>query len=136
MGLFAGVSVISIIEVGFLIFLTAFAKFMKFSNRNKIQAIDLTQMPLPKIVAVNREHVLYQCSVLFYKFISKSDIDGLHYIADKNKKLIERIFWAVVVSISTIFCSISIFDITKHSELNPIEFAIDDKIWTLEDVSF
>lgn len=136
MGLFAGISVISIIEVSFEIFKAAFKRVMKFKNRNKVHAIWPEQASLPKNVSVNREHVLYHCSMFFYKFMKQSDIHGLHYITDRNKKLSERIFWSIAVLISTIFCSISIFDIIRHAELNPIEFAIDDKIWSLKDVIF
>lgn len=134
MGLFAGVSVISIIEASFQIFSTAVTRVMKFINRNKVHVINSTSMLPPKNVSFNREHVLYQCSKFFYKYIIRSDLHGLHYITDKNKKLAERIFWALAVLISTVFCLFSIFDVTRHSELNPIEFAIDDKLWSLTDV--
>lgn len=134
MGLFAGISVISIIEVVLGIVSTVFKRIEKRINMNKVHLIQAPLTPVPKNISVNREHVLYQCSVFLYKFVKRSDIHGLHYITDRKKKLVERIFWAFTVLTSTIFCLFLIFDVTKHAELNPIQFSVDDRIWNLGDV--
>lgn len=136
MGLFAGISVISIIEAILGIVSAAFKKISKKLNSNKVDVIENSKAPRPKTAFVNREHVLYQCSVFFYKFFRRSDIHGLCYITDRNRKLVERIFWSITVLLSTIYCSALIFDTTRNSELSPVEFGIDDKFWSLEDVSF
>lgn len=136
MGLFAGISIISIIEVVLKILSVAFERIVRRININKIHVIKASPMPAPKTISVNREHVLYQCSVLFFKYFKRSDIHGLHYITDKNNHLAWRIFWGITVLTSIIFCLILIFDVTKHAELNPIELRVDDRIWNLEDVSF
>lgn len=136
MGLFAGISMISIIEGVLKIFLKASERIIRRININKVHVIQAPQIPVPKTISVNREHVLYQCLVFLYKYFKRSDIHGLRYITDKNNHLAWRIFWAITVLISTIFCLILIFDITKHAELNPIELRVDDRIWNLEDVSF
>lgn len=136
MGLFAGISMISVIEVVLKTLSAAFETIMRRININKVHAIKASSMPVHKNFFVNREHVLYQCSVFFYKYFKRSDIHGLHYITDKNNHLAWRVFWAITVLTSTIFCLILIFDVTKHAELNPIELRVDDRIWNLEDVSF
>lgn len=134
MGLFAGISLISVIEVVLGVISAIFQRIMKRINVNKVHTIQAPLVAVPKNISVNREHVLYQCSVFFYKFVKRSDIHGLHYITDNKKKLVERVFWAFTVLTSAIFCLLLIFDVTKHAELNPIEFSVDDRIWNLEDV--
>lgn len=139
MGLFAGISVISIIEVVFQFFLTASKQVVLKIQRNKVYDIEPMQKPRPQNLLkalVNHDHVLYQFVVFLHKFVNRSDIHGLHYITDKNNKGVERILWAIIVLTSTVFCSMIIFDAVRNSEISPFEFGIDEKLWNREDVRF
>lgn len=134
MGLFAGVSVVSIIEVGFRLAQLSFQKAIKRINANKVHLFQSPQRPIPEMVSFHREHVLHQLLMFLYKFFKLSSIHGLRYIANKRQKVVERILWTIAVLTSLVCCSILIFNITRHSELNPIEFSVDEKLWTLKDV--
>ena len=111
--------------------------------KSKIEA--MKKLPKIHIVApvnviaklqINRDHVLYQCMEFFTKFARLSSIHGINHIVNKGKTPIEKIFWGMITFISTIFCLILVFDTVEHTELSPIEFGIDEKIWTLNDVRF
>ena len=126
-----------------MISLVEFVVSTLITVKSKIEAME--KLPKIHIVApvnviaklqINRDHILYQCMEFFTKFARSSSIHGMNRIVNKEKTPIEKIFWAMVTLVSTIFCLILVFDTVKHTKLSPIEFGIDEKIWTLNDVSF
>lgn len=135
MGLIAGMSLISVIEMVLRIMMTVVQAFRKLRKRNKTWAYRSSEQvsnESPNEVNAAKWKIL----TFITNFIENSSIHGLQEISIRGQHIAEKLFWAVTVSASTGFCLITIFDITKHSELNPIEYGSDDKIWSLSDVSW
>lgn len=129
MGLFAGMSVISAIEVGFHA-LKMF--FVKMSDRRLLKVHSMNAIESVSVIdtSISRRSLEY-----IVKIILKSDIHGLHFLVDAGRKIWERFFWSLVVFSLAIFCSLQTYEVLKYSEINPIEFGIDEKIWTINDVT-
>lgn len=128
MGLFAGMSVISAIEMIFH-FMRQFVAKMYNRRRLKVQALKI--VTTSKIISHKTGHRAFQ---YFIKIAAKSDIHGVHFLVDQGRKFWEKLFWALVIILLTVFSSWQIFEVIWYSELNPIEFGIDEKIWTINDV--
>jgi Amiloride-sensitive sodium channel len=131
-GLIAGISVLSFVE--FLYHFAAYFFTFLSPKRIIIQVQPFNQEKRQKKVTVNQEHALYHFSKYFTEYIKKSSIHGLVYTTKKDRKVVERIFWTIIVIISTIVCGFLIAENLNHSELNPIVFEIDEKVWNLEEV--
>lgn len=86
-------------------------------------------------VHVNRDHALYHFMTFIRQFFNKSDIQGLRNLTDDEMNVLGRLFWLTVVSISVISFSLLVSDIKLSSELSPIEYLVDEKIWTVGDAS-
>lgn len=133
MGLVAGMSLLSIIELILLTLTFTFRVLKNHKNRNKVWAFK-SPATRPKEFFLNKKATFENFSDFIVKFLTKSSIHGLQKIADKNRNLCEKGFWISVALASAIFSLVMIYDVTESSELNPIEFAIDEKIWNLNDV--
>lgn len=134
-GLFAGISIISLVELIYHAFVALKVKVFKTQKLTKIRMVAPINSSEVEISLFNQDHLLYQFLIHFVKFAESSSIHGLNQIMKKTRKPTERMFWIVISLISMIYCMILIFDTTKQAELNPIEFGIDQKIWTLNDAS-
>lgn len=132
-GLFAGISLISVVEVLYHVLNAIVATIRDNMYLNRIKPAWTVQK---KDVYVNRDHVLYQFMKFVRNFFNKSDFHGLHYTTDKATSAFGRVFWVIVMLLAGICCSLLVSDTVINSELNPIEFAVDEKIWTASDVSF
>lgn len=132
-GLFAGASLISVIEVIYHVFDAIFNTIKSKMRRNILNPAWTVQKA---DVYVNREHMLYQFVRFLKKYFSRSDIHGLHYITDKGTRVFDRLFWTALTSTSIVCCSLLVFDTITFSELNPVEFSVDEKIWTSKDVNW
>jgi Amiloride-sensitive sodium channel len=119
MGLLAGISVLSIIEFFYL-------AVVHFKN-DKVQPASR-----PKRVVWVQTHPLYSLTKYFSEFLESSDIHGLHYLRDQGR--IGKCFWAFLLVMSVMFCSVMVSDIYEQSEKSPVRTTIDDKLWTMEDV--
>lgn len=132
LGLVAGMSLLSIIEVILLMLVPVFQAVKAYRNRNKVWEFNFHS----ETNLINRDVVVNKFSHFITKFIDKSSIHGLHNISDKKRSVFEKGFWVFFASMSMVFCLVMIHDVTKRSELNPIEFGIDEKIWNLNEVRF
>lgn len=130
MGLIAGLSVASIIELA----LTFARCFQNLVCKGKI-APEIFQRPKrPKRFLVNRDHVFYHFGQNFVEFLSESSVHGVRYINDKKLKLWERTAWAIIVCISVAFCSILIMESLNRLQSNSVSFVMDEKVWNVEEV--
>lgn len=131
MGLMAGMSLLSIIEIFVLVLISIIQAVKNHENRNKVWKFSSKSETnrLIKGIKINK------ISTFIKIFIDSSSIHGLPNTTNKHKSLFEKGFWILFTVISTLICLVMIHDITKRSELNPIEFGIDEKIWTLNDVN-
>jgi Amiloride-sensitive sodium channel len=128
MGLLAGISVLSIVEI----FYHALRQLQR-NNRKVHPSIE------PNVMRQNREirkdHALYHIFKYFVEFTKTSDLHGLPYVTDQRQGRWGRIFWAFVVLLSLVFCLILIRDINQQAEKSPVATMIDARMWTLDDVS-
>lgn len=128
MGLFAGMSVISLVEVGFFLIEKTTAKLIKLRRRLNHEIIIVAP------VNPTEKSVFSQFSAFFVSILNKSDIHGLAHIGKKQKSSNARLFWLTIVLASLVACFYQIFYTLKHSEMNPIEYAMDQKIWDVQNV--
>lgn len=133
MGLFAGMSVISLVEVAFFLIEATISKVLKLRRRQITHEIIKVA---PVNVTTNEKSVFSLCSSFFVTIMKKSDIHGLRYIVRKHKSAGARFFWLTIVLTSSVACFYQIFYTLKHSEMNPIEYEMDQKIWDVQDVRF
>jgi hypothetical protein len=125
MGLLAGVSIISIIEVVYHIVSCR-------QSHRKIQQINLN-LPI-RIAWRNENHALYQLSKYFVEYIKTSDIHGVHYLTDQRLTRGGKILWTLLIASSISICSFIVVYIYKHAEKSPVAISIDPQVLTLDEV--
>lgn len=129
LGLIAGISVISIIELALTIL-----KCFGCSFWSKVDP-SLENIPkLQKRFLINREHLFYHFGRNFVEFLKESSIHGVHFTNDRKLKAWERLCWLVIICISVTFCSILITDSLNHLQSNSVAIALGEKIWSVEEV--
>lgn len=132
MGLLSGISVFSIIELVFTIL-----KCVRLACcKTKVHPI-ITVQPkseLQKFV-LNQHHLFYLFGINFVEFLKKSSIHGAHYLRDKKLSWIEKTFWIVAISVSTVVCSILIADSLDSLHAKSVIITYDEHLWNKEDVS-
>lgn len=130
MGLLAGISVFSIIELGLTIL-----KWLRFAACNSKIAPETVWRPRPrKEFSVNKEHIFYHLAQNFGKLLKESNVHGVHYTTNKNLRAIERTFWFITITVLLAFCSVLVFDSLKELQSNSVIFEIDEQTWNVEDV--
>lgn len=130
MGLFAAISVISLVEGVFFVVQSAGIRWFGLRIRrvgHELTVVAPINLPL-------RKRIFSKCTTFLFTIMDKSDIHGLHYIVKKNKSIGFRLFWLTTVLVSSAVCLWQIFDTFELSEMNPIEYAIDEKMWDIKDV--
>jgi Amiloride-sensitive sodium channel len=128
MGLLAGISIISIIE---LFYHVADVKF----NKKNLQVHPIANaQENRRVVRANKKHVLFQLIKYSFKFSKISDMHGLRYTQDQNLGRLGRIFWTVVVISSFVLCYFLVNNLYQHAEKSPVVTRIDSQMWTLNDV--
>jgi Amiloride-sensitive sodium channel len=123
MGLLAGVSFLSVIEIVFYFF-----------NGNLNRKIRKVQPISQEHSRVNKNHVLIQLMRYSFKYIKTSDMLGMYYTTDQSLGRFGKILWAVLVFLSFTTCWMLIADLSQHAKHSPVVTRIDSKMWTLNDV--
>jgi Amiloride-sensitive sodium channel len=127
MGLLAGVSILSIVEI--------FYHIVTIKLSKQAQQIHPTEQANRLTAWANKEHLLFQLMKYFAKFIKSSDMHGMKYTQDQTIGKAGRIFWSLLVVLSVTICSVLVIDMNRHAERSPIATRIDPQMWTLDDVS-
>jgi Amiloride-sensitive sodium channel len=127
MGLLAGVSILSIVEIFYHI---AAIKLGKQS-----QQVHPLEQENRQTAWADEDHLLLQLMKYFAKFIKSSDMHGMNYTQDQTIGRAGRIFWSLLVVLSLTICSVLVIDMNRHAEKSPIVTRIDPQMWTLDDVS-
>lgn len=122
MGLLAGISVFSIIELIMTI----------MQCKSKIAPVQRPRRR--KKFKVNKEHLFYHLSRTFSELLKQSNIHGVHYVSDRRLKKIERVFWFIVICLMLAFSSVLVIDSLRNLQSNSVIFAIDENLWSVEDV--
>lgn len=132
MGLLAGISVFSMIEL----LVTTVKAFQFGACKSKIAPDVVRRTKSGKTFLVNRKHLLYHLSRTFVELLNDSNVHGVHYISDRTLKAIERVFWLIVICVLMAFSSELVFQSLRNLQSNAVIVAIDEKVWNAEDVRF
>ena len=128
MGLIAGLSSISLIELVVFLLNTVVNKILP-RIRPSVHPI-AKQRPKKVFLEVNKKKI----SMFLAVFMQKSSIHGVSLVANEKKSKIERTFWLVTIILLSILSWYAIFDTMKSAELKPIMISIDEKLWSSSDV--
>jgi Amiloride-sensitive sodium channel len=124
MGLVAGISVMSIVEIFYHI-------LMLNHTDNRVHILNSNTRQTSRAF---EDHVLFHLIKYITEFIKTSDLHGFPYITDQRQSRRGRIFWAIFVAASLVACLFLIRDINRHAEKSPVAIRIDSQLWTLDDV--
>lgn len=131
MGLLAGISVFSIIEI-----VVTIVKSFRFAVCKSRVDPQVDQRPrIQKKFLVNKKHIFYHLSKSFSELTKESNVHGVHYTSNKRLHVIERIFWFIIICVLLAFCSVLVLDSLSNLRSNSVIVTLDDKIWSVEDVS-
>ena len=133
-GLFAGISVISLVEFTFHTLEAIKSKVHVTMFRSKVHPMPTINSKCAREIHFNRKHFLYKYFMYVLYFAESGSIHGINHVGNKNKRPMERFFWMAVTLLLMAFCIVLISDLTKDSELTPIDYGIDDKFWSDNDV--
>lgn len=132
MGLIAGISVFSIIEIA----LTLIKSVQINCQNSKVGTKKNSRKRFVKKFLINRDHLLYRLSRIFVEFLRESSIHGVHYLNDKATGLKMKVFWFFAIAASTICCSILVYNSSTELQSNSMFVALDEKIWNVEKAIF
>lgn len=132
MGLLAGISVFSIVELVMFIFKC----FQIVACKSKVKPEAVQRSRSAKNFLVNKEHLFYYLSQTFGELLKESNIHGMHYTNSKSLSLTEKVLWFITICVLTALCSILVFNSLKHLQSHSVIVAVDEHIWNVEDVRF
>lgn len=133
-GLLAGASFISLIEILYFLLFNACKQILGVTTTAEI-APQSARTPQRKVVTAWREEsVLHRFSDYFLEFLNKSSVHGVNHVVSGNHKAIGKSLWGIILLISLFTCGFLIKDNLKNSELNPVAFEVDEKLWNVEEV--
>jgi Amiloride-sensitive sodium channel len=138
MGLIAGVSVLSLVEILYHM-VDVLQMKIRLKLRKRRVACDQSKKSnrvIGKVINANQNHALYQLSKFVGQFMKTSDAHGFSYILDKNQSVLGRLFWALAVAASVAACTLLTFSAFENAELNPVAIKIDDEFVNVENVSW
>lgn len=123
LGLIAGASVLSIVELCFHLLPCGSAVQQ---TQNRVHPSSTKTFFVMKKFA--------QALNYFVEFSKITDVDGMRYTNDKNQNLCSKIFWTAAIIFSSLICCAIIIDTYNHAEKSPVAIRIDQKIWSIDDV--
>jgi Amiloride-sensitive sodium channel len=126
MGLLAGVSVLSVFEIFYLII----NHFLESSN--KVYSLSSTRNE--KQMAWIKKDKPYWFTKPLVDFVSSSDILGILMVKNHTHRKIGRVLWALLVALLIAICSKVVFDMYKYAKKLPVVTRIDSQVLTLNDV--
>jgi hypothetical protein len=131
LGLIAGVSIISLVEVFYFLITICYQKLVKLCNAARIH---------PELIQPIRREAWKQDKddnrLLHYliEFFNESSVHGVNKIVEKDQKAIGKFLWTIIVLISFFTCCALIGSYAKNSETDPVAFELDEKLWSIEEV--
>lgn len=131
MGLVAGVSVFSIIELA----MTAFQLVKIIRCNSKIYPKKTPTIKKRKEFLFNSNSLFYKFGKSFTEFLKETGIHGVPYMIDKESSLTKKIFWTFALFVSMIICLMVISNRVQHLQSNVVEIKMDEKIWNANEVS-
>lgn len=139
MGLLAGVSVLSLIEIVFHLLMSSTKKASVYLRSTRVLPMTpkrSVEQARTRNIKADENHILYQFSKYVADFMKKSDVHGLNYTIDKNQSMFGRVLWTIIIIGSVVSCYVLVKYSYDHSEKNPVIISIDKKTWNIENVNF
>jgi Amiloride-sensitive sodium channel len=133
LGLFLGISVISLLEIAY------FCTIGLFSKLRVAKRVDVKQtVPVEYFqdMYLNKSKRCYKLSKdLIADYFTKTTIQGFNYVSTEGLSWIERFWWAVVIGLSTICCSLLILSIIKQYEKSPVVISYANEETSISEVT-
>lgn len=134
MGLIAGISVISLVEVLYQFFCNLCSCEIRSSTMVTRISVAAVREREERMLS-NQARVSYKVMNYISSFVQNSSVHGISYIMNKDQNLLKKLFWLIAVLLSVVTCSVLIIDERQKADLNPTLFSIDEVIWNVKDVS-
>lgn len=134
MGLIAGISVISLVEVLYQFLCNLCSCEIRSSTMVTRISVAAVREREERMLS-NQARVLYKVMNYISSFVQNSSVHGISYIMNKDQNLLKKLFWLIAVLLSVVTCSVLIIDERQKADLNPTLFSIDEVIWNVRDVS-
>jgi hypothetical protein len=135
LGLIAGVSFISLMEIACFSATILCKKLLNFKNLSRIKPEPSASAQREPIAAWSEHKEKNALVKYFLEVFRESSIHGLSRIISKHQSTIGKVLWTAIVVISTITCGSLIANYVKNMQLNPVAFEIDERLWSVEEVS-
>jgi Amiloride-sensitive sodium channel len=133
LGLFLGVSVISFLEIAY------FCTIGLYSKLRVAKRVDVGQtVPVKKIqdAYLKKSKRCYKLlKDLTTDYFTKTTIQGFNYVSVEGLSWIERVWWAVVIALSTFCCSLLISSIIKQYEKSPVVISYANEETSISEVT-
>lgn len=117
MGLLAGISILSVVEI--------FYHLVQF--RSKKIKIEPELQAYARTAWLNEDHSLVHLGNYIVNFFKTSDMHGARYTQDRTLGAVSRIFWALLLLSSITLCGIIVGDMIRHAEKSPVATRIELK---------
>jgi Amiloride-sensitive sodium channel len=126
LGLFLGVSLISVVEI--LYFCTI--RLLCFKIQNQVQDV-----PEQHEARIKTQFNCFQLiRDLATDYSKRTTIQGVNYMTDNARPLIERLWWLVVFVLSVSCCGLFISDVYERYDQSPIIVKFADAETPISDV--
>jgi hypothetical protein len=128
LGLFLGVSVISLLEIVYFFTIRLF-----FNLKSEVPVFSYQNNGAEKD---NSKHSFFKIAKdLVADYSTKTSIQGLNYIADTSLTLFERLWWLVIFVVSVFCCGLFIFDVFQRYDSSPIIVSLAETETLISSVS-
>jgi hypothetical protein len=114
LGLFLGVSVISIVEIFYFCTIRIYFNLRNLESHQQIIFVEMISKSQTK------PNCLKIVKKLIADYSTKTTIQGINYVADNDRSLTERLWWVIVIVISMFCCGSLISDVFERYEQSPI----------------
>lgn len=129
-GLIAGVSIISLIEIVFHVLCDSCSSLYSRFLPTRVYPMQRNEVLKTKNSKSFKDHL----KIYFMEYVRESSIQGVPYIANEDRNFVEKLIWIFAIIASTIVCLILVKNSWENAEINPVSFGIDEKIWSAEEV--
>jgi uncharacterized membrane protein (Fun14 family) len=152
LGLIAGVSIISLLEILFFLVSVSCRKLIELKKKSKIEPelerrevivawseesgasrISSVTMSTSSSAASSAQPCTRTCR-FFETTFQLSSIHGVNQIVNERQNVVGKVVWTILVLTSILTSGLQIKDYAKNAEMNPVAFEIDEKLWSVEEV--
>jgi Amiloride-sensitive sodium channel len=132
LGLFLGVSVISFLEIAYFCTIGLFSKLRVGERVDEGQNVPIEDLQSAHVNKTKRCFKLLKD--LMADYFTNTTIQGFNYVSTEGLPLLERFWWAVVIALSTLCCSLLISSMIKQYEQFPVVISYANKETSISEV--